>query len=112
MESNDRVGIEIRQPVTIDERLGVAQKCSATLEISFPVLVDPVGDPVGKAYSAMPDRLYLVDRDGRIAYKSGRGPFGFHPGELEQALIALLLCEGAEAPVESVAPAAVEGSRD
>jgi hypothetical protein len=33
---------------------------------------------------------YLVDRQGKIAYKSGRGPFGFKPAELEQALLLLL----------------------
>jgi alkylhydroperoxidase family enzyme len=35
----------------------------------------------------MPDRLYLLDRRGRVVYKSGRGPFGFKPGELEQAIV-------------------------
>lgn len=38
------------------------------------------------AYSALPDRLYLVGTDGRIAYKSGRGPMGFRPDELEAAI--------------------------
>ena len=48
-------------------------------------------DSVGNAYSGMPDRLYLIDRDGRVAYKGGRGPFGYKPGEMEQAIIMLLL---------------------
>jgi hypothetical protein len=39
----------------------------------------------------MPARLYLIDADGKVAYKSGRGPFGFKPGELEQALVMSLL---------------------
>jgi hypothetical protein len=38
----------------------------------------------------MPSRLYLIDREGRIAFKSGRGPWGFRPAELEQALVLLL----------------------
>ncbi len=38
----------------------------------------------------MPGRFYLIDRDGKVAYKSGRGPFGFKPAELEQSLILLL----------------------
>jgi alkylhydroperoxidase family enzyme len=57
----------------------------------MPLLVDELDDRVGQAYSGMPDRLYLIDREGRIAYKGGRGPFGFKPGELEQALVMLLL---------------------
>ena len=39
----------------------------------------------------MPDRLYVIGRDGRVVYKGGRGPFGFKTGEMEQALIMQLL---------------------
>jgi hypothetical protein len=39
----------------------------------------------------MPARLYLIDRESRIAFKSGRGPFGFKPAELEQAIVMNLL---------------------
>jgi hypothetical protein len=61
------------------------------LEISMPLLVDDIDDRVGHAYSGMPDRLYVIDRDGKVAYKGGRGPFGFKSGEMEQALILLLM---------------------
>jgi len=47
-------------------------------------------DRVGVLYSGTPSRLYLIDRQGKVAYKSGRGPFGFKPAELEQSLILLL----------------------
>jgi hypothetical protein len=61
------------------------------------VLVDEISDPVGNAYSGMPARLYVLDTKGRVAYKSGRGPFGFKPGEMEQALaFALLEASGAK----------------
>jgi hypothetical protein len=60
----------------------------------MPLLVDAVNDRVGHAYSAMPDRLYVIDRHGKVAYKGGRGPWGFKPGEMEQALILLLTEEG------------------
>ena len=33
-----------------------------------------------------PDRLYLIGVDGRVAYKSKPGPFGFKPDALEAAL--------------------------
>jgi hypothetical protein len=39
----------------------------------------------------MPARLYVIDAKGKVAYKSGRGPFGFHAGEMEQALVMALL---------------------
>jgi hypothetical protein len=41
----------------------------------------------------MPDRLYVIDAEGRIAYKGGRGPFGFRPAEMEQSL-AMAILEG------------------
>ena len=59
--------------------------------MALPMLVDDIDDAVGKAYSSFPDRLYLIDRDGRVAYKGGRGPYGYKPRELEQTLILLLL---------------------
>ena len=33
----------------------------------------------------------MLDHRGRVAYKSGRGPFGFKPDEMEQSLVMLLL---------------------
>jgi hypothetical protein len=91
MASNDRAGIAIAQPRSDQERLAVAQRCCQALKVSMPLLVDEIDDRVGHAYSGMPDRLYIIDRAGRVVYKAGRGPFGFKPRELEQSLIMLLL---------------------
>jgi alkylhydroperoxidase family enzyme len=92
MSSNDRDGVAFAQPTTDEERCEIAGKCCASLHMTIPLVVDHVDDRVGHAYSGMPDRLYLIDRDGKVAYKGGRGPFGFKPGELEQQ-IAMLLAE-------------------
>jgi alkylhydroperoxidase family enzyme len=91
MASNDAAGVAIKQPRLLNERESVAKTCCSSLKISMPLVVDEMDDRVGHAYSGMPDRLYLIDRKGRIAYKSGRGPFGFKPGELEQSLVLSLL---------------------
>jgi alkylhydroperoxidase family enzyme len=93
MASNDKAGVCFKQPRTFLERADAAGKCCAALEMEMPLLVDAMDDPVGHAYSGMPDRLYLIDRDGKVAYQGGRGPFGFKPGEMEQALVMLLLDE-------------------
>ncbi|MFL5241702.1 MAG: deiodinase-like protein [Gemmataceae bacterium] len=103
MASNDRAGISVKQPTSQNERTDVAKKCCSSLEITWPVLVDDLDDKVGHAYSGMPDRLYVIDADGKVAYKSGRGPFGFKPGELEQAMVMLLL-EQAPAKAEPRVP--------
>lgn len=92
MDSNTQVGVQTAQPQTFDARVAVAQQCHAKLKYSMPLLVDEIDDPVGNAYSGMPARLYVIDAAGQVAFKSGRGPFGFKVGELEQAL-ALLLSE-------------------
>jgi len=94
MTSNEKAGIKIKQPREHAERIAVADQCSSALEITMPLLVDEQNDRVGHAYSGMPDRFYVIDRNGRVAYKSGRGPFGFLPGEMEQALVMLLLDQG------------------
>jgi hypothetical protein len=83
--------VTIAQPRTLEERTNVAAQCCTALKMSMPLLVDELDDRVGHAYSGMPDRLYIVDRDGKVAYKGGRGPFEFKPGEMEQSLIMLLL---------------------
>ena len=42
------------------------------------------------AYAAWPDRLYLIDMEGKVAYAGGIGPSGFKPIELQQAIVNLL----------------------
>lgn len=90
MQSNQRVGIDLKQPTDIETRRAVAEACQKHLDLSIPFLVDTVDDRVGSVYSGMPNRLYLIDNQGRIAFKNGRGPFGFHPRQLEQAMILLM----------------------
>ena len=90
MESNDRVDIKIDQPQDLETRTKVAARCQKHLGFEMPFLVDSFEDPVGVTYSGMPSRLYLIYTNGRVAFKSGRGPFGFKPRELEQALVLLL----------------------
>ena len=97
MENNDRVGIQITQPKLPAERAQVASQCCAAMDMAIPLVVDSIDNQVGDAYSGFPDRLYLIDREGRVAYKGGRGPFGYKPRELEQVLVMMLLDEARDA---------------
>jgi hypothetical protein len=107
LPSNEQVGIVLSQPTNLGERFAVAKKCCSLLKMTMPLLVDELDDRVGHAYSGMPDRLYLIDRDGRVAYKGGRGPMGFKSGELEQSVVMLLLDqERAKSPKPTAAGAA------
>ena len=77
----------VQEPVTLEERLGLARQCTAALGLErLPTLVDEISDGVGTAYEGWPDRLYLVGLDGRISYAGGRGPRGFKPDELATAI--------------------------
>jgi type I thyroxine 5'-deiodinase len=89
MNSNIRDNVVFRDPRTNDERTGVAQSCVRKLGIQFPALIDGIENTVERQYTGWPDRLYLIDRAGRIAYKSAPGPFGFHPKDLDAAIRAL-----------------------
>jgi len=59
------------------------------LGIKFPAVIDGFENTTEKAYTGWPDRLYLINADGRVVYKSKPGPFGFYPGDLEAAIKTL-----------------------
>ena len=84
--SNVEEGIHIYDPASDEERGEVAHTCAVNLQIEMPVLIDGFDNPVASAYGAWPDRLYLIGRDGRIAYQGEKGPFGFKPEELGEAI--------------------------
>ena len=85
-EGNQAPDIHVYDPTTEEERAEVAQACAMALDIEMTVLVDPIDDTVASAYGALPDRLYLVGRDGRVAYQGEKGPKGFLPENLEVAI--------------------------
>jgi hypothetical protein len=68
----------------------VAGICVRNLSIELPALIDEPDNRVERDYTGWPDRLYVVDRDGRISYKSAAGPFGFKPAEVAAVLARLL----------------------
>jgi hypothetical protein len=86
MQSNIKDKVVLASPRNEDERGIVAGSCVRKLGIKFPALLDEFGNTTERAYTGWPDRIYLIDTNGRVAYKSKPGPFGFKPQELEQAL--------------------------
>lgn len=87
---NVREDVVHATPESYEERGGLAQMCMIKLGIELPALVDNFDDATDVAYSGWPDRLYVIDQAGKIAYKSGPGPFGFKPADMEAALRPLL----------------------
>jgi Iodothyronine deiodinase len=86
MQSNVRDQVVFASPRNQDERTRVAGTCVRKLGIEIPALLDEFGNSTELAYTAWPDRLYLIDSRGKVAYKSQPGPFGFKPEELSAAL--------------------------
>ena len=85
-QGNQEPAIHVYDPTTEEERAEVAQACAIALDIEMTVLVDGIDDTVASAYGALPDRLYLVGGDGRIAFQGEKGPRGFVPEDLEAAI--------------------------
>ncbi len=86
LESNKEDDVLFAIPTSLPERLEVAQCCVGDLGILFPALVDDMDNTTDTAYTAWPERIYLVGRDGRMVYKSRPGPFGFDAEELGEEL--------------------------
>ena len=99
----------VEDPVTLWERQQVAQVCMTKLDLEgIPALVDDMQDTANRAYAAWPDRLYLVGKDGKVAYHGGRGPFGFKPEELDAAIVAELGKLGVAVPPPAPSAEAAE----
>jgi peroxiredoxin len=90
MESNIRDHVVFASPKDEDERQFVAGTCVRKLGIKFPAVVDRFSNSTETAYTGWPDRMYLIDGQGKVAYKSRPGPFGFKPEQLRAALERLL----------------------
>jgi len=79
-----------KQPETSDERADVAAACMLRYNFSFPMLLDGMDNDAEEKYISWPDRLYIIGRDGNVAYKGGLGPFYFNVDEFEQELTKLI----------------------
>ena len=86
MQSNIKDKVVFASPRNEDERAFVAGSCVRKLGIEVPALLDEFGNSTESAYTAWPDRLYLIDGRGKVVYKSQPGPFGFEPDQLRAAM--------------------------
>ena len=90
MQSNVDEGVLLRQHVTIEERFAAAREGVKRLGLTMPVLVDGMDDAVSAAFAAWPERLFVADAGGRLAFVGGPGPFEFDPDAAAAALAELL----------------------
>lgn len=57
-----------------------AGSCRADLKFDFPAVVDRMADEVAVRWSAWPERLFVVSKEGRVVFTGDQGPMGFNPG--------------------------------
>ncbi len=90
MPSNVEQNVLFNLPHSFAERNAVADSCVRKLNIHIPALIDNFDNTTETAYNGWPDRMYVLDRSGRVAFKTTPGPFGFQPAGMEQALKKVL----------------------
>ena len=86
MKRNIEDKVLFASPKSDEERAFIAGACVRKLGIKFPAVIDGIENRTEVAYTGWPDRLYLIDRDGKVVFKSKPGPFGFKPADLEAAI--------------------------
>lgn len=87
--SNLKDEVLFATPRTFDDRAEIGAACVKDLKIDLPTIVDEIDNRTERAYTAWPDRLYVIDAAGRITFKSPAGPFGFEVEPVARALEVL-----------------------
>jgi type II thyroxine 5'-deiodinase len=90
MKVNETEGVIIKRPKKWKDRQRAARQCCRKLNLSIPCVVDTIDDSVDDLYAGWPERIFVVDRTGTIAYAGKRGPFGFKPEAAETELRKLI----------------------
>jgi hypothetical protein len=93
MQANVDEGVLLRRHVHFEDRFAAAREGVERLGLTLPVLVDDMDDTVSAAFAAWPERLYVAERGGRLAYVGGPGPFEFEP-DAAAAVLAELVGDG------------------
>ena len=83
MTANEKEGVCYAQPKTLAQRVAIANDFVHRFHYPIPLAVDPIENPADSVYAGWPERFYIVEESGVIAYKGKTGPFGYHPEEVE-----------------------------
>jgi len=82
MKSNVKEDVCYAQPKTLQQRVAIAKDFVERQKYPLPFGIDDMNNAADLAYSAWPERLYVIDEHGRIAYAGGMGPFNYDPQEV------------------------------
>lgn len=90
VQANLEDDVVMASPKTMAEREAVAEVCMLKLALDMPMVVDGMDDAIDHAYNALPERLYLLDADGKVVFKTVAGSHGFDPEAWRDAIQAHL----------------------
>ena len=103
MKSNLKDDVCYAQPKTLEQRVAIAKDFTARFKFPLPFGIDEMGNSADSAYAAWPERLYVVDETGHVAYRGGMGPFNYKPTEIRDWLAAKYGAVKHETPAASPA---------
>jgi hypothetical protein len=108
MKSNEKEKDNVcyAQPRNLSDRVAIANDFTKRFKYPVPFGIDDMSNAANDAYAAWPERLYIIDENGRVSYKGGNGPFKYDPKEV-RAWLAKRYGE-----VKHPAPAAVPASTE
>jgi hypothetical protein len=64
--ANQKAGILVPQPTTMEERLKVARDCATSLKLKVPLVIDTLDNATWQAYGRAPNCAYLINKEGKI----------------------------------------------
>jgi hypothetical protein len=88
MKSNVKDDVCYAQPKNLEQRVAIANDFVMRFKYPLPFGIDGMSNAANDAYAAWPERLYIIDESGHIAYRGGMGPFKYNPGEVRDWLAA------------------------
>src|SRR5258708_27846956 len=111
MKSNlkDKDDVCYAQPKTLEQRVIIANDFIKRFKFPLPFGIDDMSNAADTAYAAWPERIYIIDEGGHIAYRGGIGPFNYKPAEAREWLAArygAVKHESPVAPASSTPPSA------
>lgn len=89
VEMNVDDDVIFNEPTTADERADMAQTCVLRLNLQMPMLLDDMTNIADSLYVALPERLYALDAEHKVTWKSLSGPAGFDTEVWREALARL-----------------------
>ncbi len=114
MKSNLKDDVCYAQPKTLEQRVAIANDFTKRFKFSLPFGIDDMSNAADNAYSAWPERIYIIDESGHIAYRGGIGPFNYKPAEAREWLAArygAVKHESTATPTSATTPSAPATAR-